>query len=137
MSRIIRPAFWAAFILICALIISRFQPVTLTVLTDGRCIVFWHAQTRCPPCLKLENAVEESLGSDDRYKLFKLEYDVPANHKLASEMNVGTTTAVLAEVRDGKIVRKKNLTEPIWKLLDKDDAELVQMLRRELNDFAQ
>ncbi|MDR3183579.1 MAG: hypothetical protein LBT89_11805 [Planctomycetaceae bacterium] len=135
MLRFIRPVFWAAFVIVCAVIVSRFQPQTVTVLTDGQCILFWHAQTRCPACLKLEEAVNTCLDSDNRCRLYKLEYDVPANQKLASELHVGTATVILAEVKDGKIIRKKDLTEPVWKLLE-DESKLVSMLRKELNEFA-
>ena len=125
---------WVLLIFVAAAVVITFRPRETVLLPDGLCVLFWHTETRCASCLKMEELLLEALHNDDGFRLFILEYDVLAHQSLARELNVGTTTIILVERKDQKNVRVRDLTAEIRKCVT-DDAAFVEMLQKELAQF--
>ena len=125
---------WVLLIFVAAAVVITFRPRETVLLPDGLCVLFWHAETRCASCLKMEELLMEALHEDDGFRFFILEYDVLAHQSLARELNVGTTTIILVERKDQKNVRVRDLTVEIRKCAT-DDAAFVEMLKKELAQF--
>jgi len=125
---------WILLIFIAAAIVTMFRSRPAVLLPDGLCVLFWHSQTRCPPCRNMEEMIHNVLSEHEGYRLFNLEYDVLAYQSLAQEFNVGTITIILVERKDRQHVRWRDLTIEIQKTAA-DDAAFVEMLQRELKQF--
>ncbi len=78
--------------------------------------VYFHAPHRCPTCRKIESFSHEALTPEiESGKLAWqiADYTTDDNASLVDQFKVFTSTVVLVEVQDGKIVRWKNLEE-VW-----------------------
>jgi len=126
---------WVLLVFIAAAIVTTFRPRETVFLPDGLCVLFWHSEKRCPPCLKMEEILHQVLQNHDDFRLFNLEYDVLAHQSLAHEFSVGTITITLVERKNQQNVRVRDLTAEIRKNLN-DDAAFVTMLQKELEQFA-
>ena len=135
MQRFQRTITWGLLIFIAAAIVTTFRPRETIFLPDGLCVLFWHSETRCPPCLKMEELILQVLDDQKGYRLCNLKYDVLAHQLLAQEFNVGTATIILVERKDQKNIRIRDLTARVWQNIT-DDFAFVTMLRQELEQFA-
>jgi len=135
MQRFKRTITWVLLVFIAAAVVTQFRPRTTVLLPDGLCVLFWHAETRCVPCRKMEELILQTLQDRKDFRLFMLEYDVFANQSLAHELNVGTATIILVERKDRQNVRVRDLTTEVRQNLH-DDAAFVEMLRNELEQFS-
>lgn len=78
--------------------------------------IFFHAPHRCPTCIKIEKYAHEALQPeiDHGDLLWQVkDYTAADNVAMTKQMEVMTSTVVLAEQQSGKIVRWKNL-EQVW-----------------------
>ena len=135
MQRFKRTITWVLLIFIAAAVVTQFRPRTTILLPDGLCVLFWHAETRCVPCRKMEELILQTLQDRNDFRLFMLEYDVFSNQSLASEFNVGTATIILVERKNRQNVREKDLTTAVRQNLH-DAVAFVEMLHSELEQFA-
>ena len=126
---------WVLLIFIAAAVVMTFRPRETVHLPDGLCVLFWHSETRCASCLKMEELIMQVFDDDENYRLLNLEYDVLAYQSLAKEFDVGTMTIILVERKEGKNVRTRDLTTEVRENI-KDDAAFVAMLRKEMVAFS-
>ena len=134
MQRFKRTITWVLLIFIAAAVVTMFRPRETRFVPDGLCVLFWHAEKRCPPCRKMETLLRQTLQNYMDFQLVVLEYDVFANQSLARQFNVGTATVILVERKDWQNVRVRDLTTEVWKNV-KDDAAFVNMLQEALETF--
>ena len=78
--------------------------------------IFYHAKHRCDTCVKIEEyahtALEPAIKNGELAWEIS-EYTAPENRDVVRSMDVMTSTVVLTERENGKIVRFKNL-EDVW-----------------------
>lgn len=78
--------------------------------------VYFHAPHRCPTCRKIESFSHEALTPEIEAGTLGwqiADYTADTNASLVDQFKVFTSTVVLVEVQDGKVVRWKNLVE-VW-----------------------
>ena len=134
MQRFKRTITWVLLIFVAAAVTRTFLPRKTVFVPDGLCVLFWHAETRCTTCLKMETLLRQTLQDYQNVRLVKLEYDAFANQSLARQFNVGTTTIILVERKDRQNVRTHDLTAKVWNTLQ-DDTAFTTMLQKELDTF--
>ena len=135
MQRFKRTITWVLLIFAAAAVVRTFLPRETVFVPDGLCVLFWHAEKRCPPCLKTEMLLRQTLQGYKNFRLVELEYDVFANQPLAEQFHVGTTTIILVERKDRQNVRTRDLTFEVWNTLQ-DDVAFTAMLQKELDTFS-
>ncbi|MBK6878838.1 MAG: hypothetical protein IPG99_20985 [Ignavibacteria bacterium] len=101
-------------------------------------VYYFHPSARCETCLNIEayskNAVESWSESNRRELTWKaLNIDDPSNEHFRNEFDLQFSSLVIAEYRDGKIERWKNLEE-IWNLAN-DKSKFSSYVNNELNLF--
>ena len=78
--------------------------------------VYFHAKHRCPTCETIEAYAHDALSSEieQRKITWKVaDYTAEENKPLVKLCEVFTSTVVLLDVQDGKVIRWKNL-ENVW-----------------------
>jgi hypothetical protein len=98
--------------------------------------VYFHAPHRCPTCRKIESFAHEALTPD--FEAGKLEwqtadYTSAVDASLVEQFKVFTSTVVLVEVQDGKVVRWKNLEE-VWDHTG-DQADFTAFINQAWSEF--
>ena len=100
-------------------------PAALAGPDDGRfTAIYFHASHRCPTCKKIEAYAHEALSSeiDEGSIAWKVaDYTADENKAIVEQCKVFTSTVVLVDRQDGKIVRWKNLEE-VWDHTNDPDA---------------
>ena len=99
---------------------------------------YFHPSARCETCLNIEayskNAVESWSESNRRELTWRaLNIDDPSNEHFRNEFDLQFSSLVIAEYRDGKIERWKNLEE-IWNLANEKN-KFISYVNNELNLF--
>lgn len=106
-------------------------------LADSRfTAVYFHAPHRCPTCRKIESFSHAALKSEiDSGKVAWqiADYTTNANASLVDQFKVFTSTVVLVEVQDGKVVRWKNLEE-VWNHTT-DQADFTAFINQAWSEF--
>lgn len=125
---------WILLIFTAAAVITVFRPRETVFVPDGLCVLFWHAEIRCPPCLKMEMLIRQTLPLYKGFRMVSLEYDVWSYQPLARQFNVGTATIILIERKNRQNVRVRDLTAEVWNNIN-NDAEFTAMLHKELSAF--
>jgi len=134
MQRLKRTITWVLLIFIAAAVVTTFRPRETVFVPDGLCVLFWHSEKRCTPCLKMEELLRQTLRDHKDFSLVVLEYDVFANQSLARQFNVGTATIILVERKDRQNARVRDLTTEVWQNFA-DETAFVDMLQEELATF--
>lgn len=98
--------------------------------------VYFHAPHRCPTCRKIETFSHEALTPE--IEVGKLawqiaDYTSDENASLVDQFEVYTSTVVLVEVQNGKIVRWKNLEE-VWNHTS-DQADFTAFINQAWSEF--
>jgi hypothetical protein len=116
---------------------------TGTIATDpenGVIAYYLHGNKRCSTCRKLEAYSQEAIvgGFGPELSSGELEWrvvnvDEEANAHFVTDFELVTKSLVLAEYRDGKVVRFKNL-KLVWQLVGDEDG-FVRYVRDETRDF--
>jgi len=78
--------------------------------------VYFHSPHRCPTCRKIESFALEALTpeiEDGMIAWRTADYTSDSNASLVDQFKVFTSTVVLVEAKDDKVVRWKNLEE-VW-----------------------
>jgi hypothetical protein len=111
-----------------------------TPVGDALVATFFHGETRCPTCRKIESytrqAIDEAFADElrsGRIQWQTANYEDPANKQLASDYDVYASTVVLTRQVDGKPVQWKNL-DRVWNYVGKEQEfkDYVQQQTREL-----
>lgn len=98
--------------------------------------IFYHAKHRCETCVKIEEYAHAALqpvidAGEISWEVS--EYTAPENRDVVRSMDVMTSTVVLAERENGKIVRYRNL-EDVWLHTD-DPEEFSAYIKDSWNSF--
>ena len=107
--------------------------------SDGVVAFYFHGNTRCATCRKIEAYADEAIhqgfaealdSSALRWRVVNIEQ--PDNKHFVEDFQLVTRSVVLAEYREGNVVRWKNL-DKVWQLVrDKDGfTSYVQSETRE------
>lgn len=78
--------------------------------------IYFHAPHRCPACIKIEAFAHEALSSEIEQGNIVwnvADYTTEENKSIVEQCEVFTSTVVLVDRQNGKIVRWKNLEE-VW-----------------------
>lgn len=101
---------------------------------------YFHTTFRCPACTKIEQWSEEAIltGYEEKLRNSTLQWhsinvDEPAHKHFINDYQLYTKTLILAEYKDGKQVRWKNLDQ-VWRLLRKKD-KFIEYVRTEIDDW--
>jgi hypothetical protein len=101
---------------------------------------YFHGNKRCSTCRKLEAYSAEAINGGFAAELESggLEWrvvntDDKENAHFITDFELVTKSVVLAEYRDGKVVRFKNL-KLVWQLVGDEDG-FVRYIRDETRDF--
>jgi len=98
--------------------------------------VYFHAPHRCPTCRKIESfslaaLTPEIEAGNVAWQI--ADYTTDANATLVDQFKVFTSTVVLVEVQDGKVVRWKNLEE-VWNHTS-DQADFTAFIDQAWSEF--
>lgn len=101
---------------------------------------YFHTTYRCPSCVKIEQWSEEAIlaGYEDRLRDSTLQWhsinvDEPAHKHFVDDYQLYTKTLIVAEFKNGKQVRWKNL-DRVWHLLSNKE-KFIDYVRAEINDW--
>ena len=107
---------------------------------DGVVAFYFHGNTRCATCKKIEAYADEAVASGFADELESgavnwqvVNVDVDANRHFIEDFQLVTRSVVLAEYRDGKVVRWQNL-DKVWQLV-RDEKRFVDYVQSELSGF--
>ena len=124
-------------------IVKTVRPVKETVFNNGKHLVFFHAEVRCPTCTTMERLVKQVLQENFQremeqgvFDLHLMDYESRENRPLVEHYKIATSTVLLFEQKDGKYADGRSLTEFCWKLVG-DEPAFRQMLKTQINDFLQ
>jgi len=91
---------------------------------------YFHGRARCPSCVKIEAYTKEALERDFDHQLEsgRLEWrpisvDEPDNKHYIQDYKLYTKSVIIADLKDGRPIRWKNL-EKVWELLYHKDVFL-------------
>ena len=109
-------------------------------LTDGVVAFYFHGNVRCATCKKIEAYADEAIHSgfpdaldDGTLTWSVVNIDEPEDKHFVEDFQLVTRSVVLAEYRDGKVVRFKNL-DRVWQLV-RDQDDFVAYVQDEANEF--
>lgn len=84
---------------------------------------YFHGTARCPSCMKIEAYTKETIQrdfaqaiKDGRLEWRVINVDEPGNEHFTKDYQLYTKSVIIAEVKDGRQIRWKNL-EKVWELL--------------------
>lgn len=102
--------------------------------TDGVVAYYFHGNTRCPTCQKIESYARQAIDSAfadqlraGTIKWLVLNYEAPENEHFTKEFEIVAPTVVLVRMKDNKQEESANLMK-VWELVDDKPAfqEFVQ-----------
>lgn len=93
----------------------------------GIIVYYFYNNYRCPSCKKIEAYTKEAVNLKFTEDIKKgtmiwqmINVDEPANKHYVNEYKLFTKQVILAEMKQGKVTRSKNL-DKIWELLGNKD----------------
>lgn len=122
--------------------LSRMAPAeepTSTNAPGQKIVYYFHRTLRCPTCLSMETWTSQTVAkANSGESAAAIEWQVvnldePANAHFADDFHLTFGTVVVAENREGKAVRWKNL-EKVWEF-SADEATYGQYLDSEFAPF--
>jgi hypothetical protein len=115
-------------------------PAPATPTADGVVAYYFHGNVRCATCRKIEAYTDEAVagGFPDELESGAVSWqvvnvDVDANKHFIEDFQLVTRSVVLAQYRDGKVVRWQNLGK-VWQLV-RDEERFIDYVQSELNGF--
>lgn len=107
---------------------------------DGVVAFYFHGNTRCATCKKIEAYADEAIhtGFVQALETSALTWRVvnveePENRHFIEDFQLVTRSVVLAEFRDEKVVRWKNL-DKVWQLVRNKDS-FTRYVQSETREF--
>ncbi|WP_047812650.1 nitrophenyl compound nitroreductase subunit ArsF family protein [Rhodopirellula islandica] len=98
--------------------------------------VYFHAPHRCPTCRKIESFSQEALTPEIEAGELAwqiADYTSDENSSFVDQFKVFTSTVVLVEMKDGEVVRWKNLEE-VWNHTS-DQADFTAFINEAWSEF--
>ena len=118
---------------------ASFEPVQEHSGCEVR-VYYFHTNTRCFSCYKIETLTETTLLEDFSVPLeeglvswLPINVEEPENEHYVEEYEIYTKHVILSEVEDGEEVRWKDLPK-VWDLLN-DEETFREYVRDELNGY--
>jgi hypothetical protein len=101
---------------------------------------YFHTTFRCPSCKKIESYSAEAIEKNFSDKIEKgsmewriINIDDPENKHYIKDYNIHTKSLVIAEIKDGKQVKWKNL-EKIWEYLGNKE-KFLSYVKAEVDNY--
>ncbi len=97
---------------------------------------YFHSSHRCPTCQGIEANTKAAIGdlvAGQAIQMRVLNYEEPAHRHFVEKFELAFPTLILAQLRDGSIIRWKNL-ERIWELCDERPA-FISYVQTEVANF--
>jgi hypothetical protein len=101
---------------------------------------YFHNTFRCPTCHKIEELSAAAIRNNFANELKSgallwrvINVDEPANQHYNTDYQLYTKSLIIAEIKDGKEVRWKNL-EKVWTYV-RDDAQFEHYVQSEIKDW--
>lgn len=111
-----------------------------TATADGVVVYYFHGNVRCATCKKIESYTDDAVrqGFSEELQTGSLSWRVvnveePQNRHFIQDFQLVTKSVVLAEYRNGNVVRWKNL-DKVWQLVRNQDA-FADYIRDETSAF--
>jgi len=112
--------------------------------TDGVIAYYFHSNTRCPTCRKIESyaheAIETGFGAElesGNLKWKVVNYETAGNEHFAKDYEVIAPSVVLVEIRGGQQKQWKNL-DRVWELvMTGSKEEFIQYVQAETRALLQ
>ncbi|MCU0233329.1 MAG: nitrophenyl compound nitroreductase subunit ArsF family protein [Thermoanaerobaculales bacterium] len=108
--------------------------------TDGVVVFYFHGNVRCATCRTIESYAHDAVRTgfadelDDGVLSWRVvNVDEPANKHYVEDFRLVTRSVVLAEVRNGTVVRFENL-DKVWQLV-RNQADFVSYVQSETREF--
>jgi len=122
------------------------RPTTTAVapqtLAAGVVAYYFHGSFRCRTCRTIEAHSEEAIRSEfaDEFGSGRLAWRVvnveePENEHFVKDFELVTRSLVLAEYRDGEVIRWENLKQ-VWQLV-RDKEQFLEYVRSSTRKFLQ
>jgi len=112
----------------------------MTPSADGVVAFYFHGNVRCATCKKIEAYADEAVHSgfaksleDGDLEWQVVNVDEPENRHFVQDFQLVTKSVVLAEYRDGRVVRWENL-DKVWQLVRSKDL-FVDYVQNETREF--
>ena len=109
-------------------------------MADGIFAIYFHGNVRCATCKKIESYADEAVQSGFpkaleegalAWRVFNI--DEAENTHFIQDFQLVTRSVVLAEYREGKVVRWENL-DKVWQLVRSKDS-FVDYIQSETREF--
>lgn len=111
-----------------------------TAMSDGTVVYYFHGNVRCATCKKIEAYTDDAVSQGFSQELQNgalswrvVNVEEPQNRHFIQDFQLVTKSVVLAEYRDGNVVRWKNL-DKVWQLVRNQDA-FAAYIRDETSAF--
>jgi hypothetical protein len=109
-------------------------------IVDGVVAIYFHGNVRCATCKKIESYADEAVQAGFPEALEKgalawrvINVDETENAHFVQDFQLVTRSVVLAEYREGKVVRWENL-DKVWQLVRTKDR-FVDYIQSETREF--
>lgn len=116
------------------------QPAARSVPDAGVVAFYFHGNVRCATCRKIEAYADEAIHSAFPAELEAgalrwqaVNIDEPENTHFIQDFELTTRSVVMAEYRDGKVVRFKNL-DKVWQLV-RSQEQFTEYVQGEAREF--
>ncbi len=144
----VRSASFATVVLAAALAVTSSLPApgvsaeesATTPSADGVVAFYFHGNVRCATCKKIEAYADEAVHAgfvesleDGDLEWRVVNIDEPENRHFVQDFQLVTRSVVLAEYRDGVVVRWENL-DKVWQLVRSKDL-FVDYVQNETREF--
>ena len=111
-----------------------------SAVADGVVAIYFHGNVRCATCKKIESYADEAVQSGFPEALEEgalawrvINVDETENKHFIQDFQLVTRSVVLAEYREGKVVRWENL-DKVWQLVRSKD-HFVDYIQSETREF--
>jgi hypothetical protein len=135
---------------VAAVALSLFTPATSAeepdtdvksgTIADGVVAIYFHGNVRCATCRKIESYAHEAVKSGFSEALEEgslawrvINVDEAENAHFIQDFQLVTKSVVLAEYREGQVVRWENL-DKVWQLV-RDEDRFVDYIQSETREF--
>ena len=110
------------------------------IIDDGVVAIYFHGNVRCATCKKIESYTDAAVQSGFPEELEKgtlawqvINVDEEENTHFVQDFQLVTRSVVLAEYREGKVVRWENL-DKVWQLV-RSKERFVDYIQSETRKF--
>lgn len=103
-------------------------------------IYYFHTTKRCYSCKKIESLTEKAVREGFKKELSNgiliwktVNLDDEKNKHFADDYNLATKSVILAEIKNNKQIKWKNLNK-VWEYLN-DDNSFIKYIQKEINEY--